>query len=109
MAYRGEDASRTPANRGHQPPRQSSPGSGQGNAGSWIDGTQQGYGNDDYDDYASGGVGYGYENGGSYGGYPQQDPGRGLAAGPEEHYSQADAYGSQAAYGGYDGLTSRRV
>ena len=78
MGYRGEDASRTPANWGHQPPRQSSPGTtGQGNAGSWIDGAQ-GYGNDDYDDYASGGgVGYGYENGDSQGAYPRQELGRG--------------------------------
>jgi hypothetical protein len=111
MGYRGEDASRTPANRGHQPPRQSSPGSAQGNAGSWIDGTQQGYGNDDYDDYASDGVGYGYESGVGYGGYPQQDLGRGPEAldpeaqRPEAQYSQRDAYGPQAPYGdpsGYD-------
>jgi hypothetical protein len=101
MGYRGEDASRTPANWGQQPPRQSSPGSGQGDAGAWIDGTQQGYGSDDYDDYASGGAGYGYENGGAYGGYPQQDP----AGGPEAPYGQRDPYGSQAPYGapgGYD-------
>ena len=102
MGYRGEDASRTPANWGHQPPRQSSPGTtGQGNAGSWIDGAQ-GYGNDDYDDYASGGgVGYGYENGDSQGAYPRQELGRG----PEAQYGQPDAYGSQAPYGapsGYD-------
>jgi hypothetical protein len=96
MGYRGEDASRTPANWGQQPPRQSSPGSGQGDAGAWIDGTQQGYGNENYDDYAPGGVGYGYENGGGYGGYPQPDP----AGGPEAQYGQHDPYGSQAPYGG---------
>jgi hypothetical protein len=96
MGYRGEDASRTPANWGHQPPRQSSPGSGQGDAGAWVDGTQQGYGNDDYDSYASGGAGYGYENGAGYGGYPQQEP----AGGPEVQYAQGDPYGSQAPYGG---------
>jgi hypothetical protein len=99
MGYRGEDASRTPANWGQQPPRQSSPGSGEGNADAWIDGPQQGYGNDDYDDYASGGVGYGYENGGNYGGYPQQDP----AGGPQAQYGQGDPYGSQAPYGGPGG------
>ena len=99
MGYRGEDASRTPANWGHQPPRQSSPGAGQGNAGSWVDGTQQGYGNDDYDDYASGSGGYGYENGGGYGGYPQPEPGRG----PEAPYGQRDAYAPQAPYGGPNG------
>ncbi len=99
MGYRGEDASRTPANWGHQPPRQSSPGAGQGNAGSWVDGTQQGYGNDDYDDYASGGVGYGYENGDGYGGYPQQEAGRGA----EAPYGQRDAYAPQAPYGDPDG------
>ena len=99
MGYRGEDASRTPANWGHQPPRQSSPGSGQGNAGSWVDGTQQGYGNDDYDDYASGGAGYGYENGGGYGGYPQQEAGRG----PEAPYGQGDAYAPQPPYSGPNG------
>ncbi len=112
MGYRGEDASRTPpANWGQQPPRPSSPGSGEGSAGSWIDGTQQGYGNDDYDGYASGSVGYGYESGGSYAGYPQQDPGPGPGAqgpqaqGPDAQYSQRDAYGAQAPYGdpsGYD-------
>jgi len=45
MGYRGEDVSRTPADWGHQ---QSSPGTGQGNAGSWID-EASGYGNGDYD------------------------------------------------------------
>ena len=100
MGYRGEDASRTPANWG-QPPRQPSPGAGQDNTGAWFDGPQQG---DDYDDYASGGVGYGYEGGGSYGGYPQQDLGQGPGApGPEAPYGQGDAYGSQAPYGGPGG------
>jgi hypothetical protein len=93
MGYRGEDASRAPANWGQQLPRPSSPGSGQGDAGSWIDGTQQGYGHDDYDAYASGG-GYGYEGGG----YPQPDAGQR----PEAQYGQHESYGSQAAYG-YDG------
>ena len=49
MGYRGEDVSRTPADWGHQ---ESSPGMGQGNAGSWVD-EAQGYGNGDYDGYAS--------------------------------------------------------
>jgi Mucin-like len=95
MGYRGEDVSRTPADWGHQAPRQSSPGTGQGNAGSWVDGAQ-GYGNDDYDNYASDGTGYGDQRGDGYGGYPQQGQGQ---------YSQPDAYGSQAPYGepsGYD-------
>ena len=52
MGYRGEDVSRTPADWGQQAPGQSSPGTGQGNAGSWVD-EAQGYGNGDYDDYAS--------------------------------------------------------
>jgi hypothetical protein len=100
MGYRGEDASRTPANWGDQPPRQSSPGSGQGNAGAWFDGTQQGYGND-YDDYASGGAGYGYESGDGYGGYPPGPaaPGSG-APEPEAPYGQPDAYGSPAPFAG---------
>ena len=99
MGYRGEDASRTPANWGRQPSRPSSPG--QGNAGSWVDGTQQGYGQDDYDGYASGGVGYGYQSDGGFGGYPQQGPGHG----PEAPYGQHDPYGSQPPYrepNGYD-------
>ena len=92
MGYRGEDVSRTPADWGHQ---QSSPGMGQGNAGSWVD-EAQGYGNGDYDDYASDGSGYGYQPGDGYGGYPQQEQGQ---------YSQHDPYGPQPPYGepgGYD-------
>jgi hypothetical protein len=95
MGYRGEDVSRTPADWGQQAPRQSSPGTGQGNAGSWVD-EAQGYGNGDYDDYASDRPGYGYQGGDGYGGYPQQEQGQ---------YSQGDAYGPQAPYGepgGYD-------
>ena len=95
MGYRGEDVSRTPADWGQQAPRQSSPGTGQGNAGSWVD-EAQGYGNDDYDDYASDGSGYGYQSGDGYGGYPQQEQGQ---------HGQRDAYGPQAPYGepgGYD-------
>ena len=89
MGYRGEDVSRTPADWGQQAPRQSSPGTGQGNAGSWAD-EAQGYGNGDYDDYASDRSGYGYQGGDGYGGYPQQEQGQ---------YSQLDAYGPQAPYG----------
>ena len=92
MGYRGEDVSRTPADWGHQ---QSSPGTGQGNAGSWVD-EAAGYGNGDYDDYASDGAGYGYQTGDGHGGYPQQEHGQ---------YSQGDPYGSQPPYaepGGYD-------
>ena len=92
MGYRGEDVSRTPADWGHQ---QSSPGTGQGNAGSWVD-EAQGYGNGDYDDYASDGSGYGYQPGDGYGGYPQPEQGQ---------YSQHDPYAPQAPYaepGGYD-------
>jgi hypothetical protein len=106
MGYRGEDTSRTPPNWGREPSRQSSPVSGQGNAGSWTDGTQD---NDDYDDYASGGVGYGQQSGGSYGAYSQQELGRGpeaqwpQAQGPEAQYSQRDAYGAQVPYGGPGG------
>ena len=95
MGYRGEDVSRTPADWGHQAPGQSSPAMGQGNAGSWVD-EAQGYGNGEYDDYASDGSGYGYQRGDGYGGYPQQEQG------PR---SQRDAYGPQAPYGepaGYD-------
>jgi hypothetical protein len=95
MGYRGEDVSRTPADWGQQAPGQSSPGTGQGNAGSWVD-EAQGYGNGDYDDYASDRPGYGYQGGDGYGGYPQQEQG------PN---SQRDAYGPQAPYGepgGYD-------
>jgi len=95
MGYRGEDVSRTPADWGQQAPSQSSPGTGQGNAGSWAD-EAQGYGNGDYDGYASDGSGYGYYQGGGYGGYPQQEQGQ---------HSQRDAYGPQAPYGepgGYD-------
>ena len=91
MGYRGEDVSRTPADWGHQAPRQSSPGTGQGNAGSWVD-EAQGYGNGDYDGYVSDGSGYGYQGGDGYGGYPQQEQGQ---------HSQPDAYGAQAPYG-YD-------
>jgi hypothetical protein len=94
MGYRGEDVSRTPADWGHQ---QSSPGMGQGNAGSWVD-EAQGYGNGDYDDYASDGSGHSYQPGDGYGGYPQQGQGQG-------QYSQQDPYGPQAPYGepgGYD-------
>jgi hypothetical protein len=68
---------------------------GQGNAGSWVD-EAQGYGNGDYDGYASDGSGYGYQGGDGYSGYPQQEQGQ---------YSQRDAYGPQAPYGepaGYD-------
>jgi hypothetical protein len=93
MGYRGEDVSRTPADWGQQAPRQSSPGTGQGNAGSWVD-EAQGYG--DYDDYASDRSGYGQQGGDGYGGYPQQEQGQ---------HSQRDAYGPQAPYGepgGYD-------
>ena len=86
MGYRGEDVSRTPADWGHQ---QSSPGVGQGNAGSWVDGAQ-GYGNGDYDDYASDGSGYSYQPGDGYGGSPQPEQGQ---------YSQHDPYGPQAPYG----------
>jgi hypothetical protein len=86
MGYRGEDVSRTPADWGHQ---QSSPGTGQGNAGSWGD-EAQGYGNGDYDDYASDGSGYGYQPGGGHGGYPQPEQGQ---------YGQHDPYGPQAPYG----------
>ena len=82
MGYRGEDVSRTPADWGQQAPRQSSPGVGQGNAGSWVDGAQ-GYGNDDYDDYASDGTGNGYQRGDGYaprpggsGSYPALPDGR---------------------------------
>ena len=92
MGYRGEDVSRTPADWGHQ---QSSPGMGQGSAGSWVD-EAQGYGNGDYDGYASDASGYGYQPGDGYGGYPQQEQGE---------YSQRDPYGPQAPYGepvGYD-------
>ena len=92
MGYRGEDVSRTPADWGHQ---QSSPGTGQGNAGSWID-EAAGYGNGDYDDYASDGSGYGYQPGDGYAGHPQQEQGQ---------YSQRDPYGAQPPYGepgGYD-------
>jgi len=94
MGYRGEDVSRTPADWGHQ---QSSPGTGQGNAGSWVD-EAQGYGNGDYDDYASDGSGHSYQSGDGYGGYPQQAQGQG-------QYSQHDPYGPQPPYGepgGYD-------
>ena len=86
MGYRGEDVSRTPADWGQQAPGQSPPGTGQGNAGSWVD-EAQGYGNDDY---ASDRSGYGYQGGDGYGGYPQQEQGQ---------YSQRDAYGPQAPYG----------
>jgi hypothetical protein len=89
MGYRGEDVSRTPADWGHQAPRQSSPAMGQGSAGSWADGAQ-GYGNGEYDDYASDGTGYGYQRGDGYGGYPQQEQGQ---------YGQGDPYGPQAPYG----------
>ena len=95
MGYRGEDVSRTPANWAHQAPGQSSPGQGQGSAGSWVDGSQ-GYGNDGYDDYASDGTGYGYQGGDGYGGYPQPEQGQ---------HGQRDAYSPQAPYagaGGYD-------
>ena len=85
MGYRGEDVSRTPADWGHQ---QSSPGMGQGNAGSWAD-EAAGYGNG-YDDYASDGSGYGHQAGDGYGGYPQQEQG---------HFGQGDPYGPQAPYG----------
>ena len=92
MGYRGEDVSRAPADWGHQ---QSSPGMGQGNAGSWID-EASGYGNGDYDDYASDGSGYGYQPGDGYAGHPRQEQGQ---------YSQRDPYGAQPPYGepgGYD-------
>ena len=95
MAYRGEDVSRTPAEWGHQAPRQSPPGVGQGSAGSWADGAQ-GYGNGDYGDYASDGSGYDYQSGDGYGGYPRQEQGQ---------YGQRDAYEPQPPYGepgGYD-------
>ncbi len=68
---------------------------GRGNAGSWVD-EAQGYGNDDFDDYASDGTGYGYQRGNGYGGYPQPEQGQG-------QYGQQDAYGSQAPYGGSGG------
>jgi hypothetical protein len=90
MGYRGEDVSRTPADWGQQAPRQSSPGVGQGNAGSWVDGQPApGYGNGDYDGYAPDGSGYGYQGGDGYGGYPQQEQGP---------YGGHDAYGSQPPY-----------
>jgi hypothetical protein len=73
MGYRGEDVSRT----------------GQGNAGSWAAGAQ-GYGNEDYDDYASDGTGHGYQQGDGYAGYPQQEQGQ---------YTQHDPYGQQPPYG----------
>jgi hypothetical protein len=68
---------------------------GQGNAGPWVD-EAQGYGNGDYDDYASDGSGYGYQRGDGYSGYPQPEQGQ---------HGQPDAYGPQAPYGepvGYD-------
>jgi len=71
-----------PADWAHQAPGQSSPGMGQGGAGSWADG-EQGYGNDGYDDYAPDGTGYGYQGGDGYGSYPQQEQGQ---------YGQHDAY-----------------
>jgi hypothetical protein len=73
MGYRGEDVSRT----------------GQGNAGSWAAGAS-GYGNEDYDDYASDGTGHGYQQGDGYGGYPQPEQGQ---------YAQHDPYGQQPPYG----------
>jgi hypothetical protein len=91
MGYRGEDVSRTPADWGQQAPGQSSPGTGQGNAGSWVD-EAQGYGNGDHDGYASDDSGYGYQGGDGYGGYPHQEQGQ---------HSQRDPYGPQAPYG-YD-------
>jgi hypothetical protein len=102
MGYRGEDASRTPANWGQQPPRASSPGNGQGSAGSWTDGTQ-GYGNDDYDDFAPGGDGsYGHESSDGYGGAPGygygQQPGY-----DQQSYSQPPEPG----YGGSGGGPQR--
>ncbi len=93
MGYRGEDVSRTPANWAHQAPGQSSPGDGQGGAGSWVDGSQ-GYGNDDYDDYASDGAGHGYQGGDGYGGYPRPEQGQ---------YGQRDAYSPPAPYAGPGG------
>jgi hypothetical protein len=104
MGYRGEDASRRPANWGHQPPRPSSPGAGHGSAGAWTDGAQPGYGDGDYNDYASGAAGYGYDDGGGYGGYPQSQPaGEQAAQWPDAPYGQPDPYRSPAPYGGPGG------
>ena len=95
-----------PRTGGTQAPRQSPPGVGQGNAGSWADGAQaSGYGNGDY---ASDGSGYGYQGGDGYGGYPQQEQGQygqpyvdrlQPPYGEPGGYDQPAGYGQPADYG----------